>query len=179
MRKLANFALFQIGWFVCVLESVGGHTATAVTLFILAGHLWFLSDRRAREAVLIAAVVVLGSLVTAFNVAVGAVAFPGATIAWLGVPTFILLLWALFATLFCHSLSWLRGRPLLAALLSLVGSPLSYRGAEAIGSVDVNDDFLRGPLVLGVTWAVAVPALLALTDALDRDAPDSVRVAAE
>lgn len=171
MRKLANFALFQLGWFACVLESVGGHTATAVTAFVLAAHFWFLSEQRAREARLVAAVVALGSLVTAFNVAVGAVAFPGAPTAWLGVPVFILLLWALFATLFCHSLGWLRGRPLVAGLLSLVGSPLSYRGAEAIGSVDVNDELLRGPLVLGLTWAVAVPALLALTDRLVPRAP--------
>ena len=67
MRKLANFALFQVGWFACVLESVGGHTAGAVTAFILAAHFWFLSEQRAREAALVAAVVLLGSLVTCYH----------------------------------------------------------------------------------------------------------------
>ena len=75
-----------------------------------------------------------------------------------GAPLWIAALWALFATLQRHGLAWLARRPALAALFGLVGSPLSYAAAERLGAVEVHDAFARGPLVLGVTWAAAVPA---------------------
>ena len=164
MRNLVNFALFQIGWFACVLGAA--HDAVAVgmcaALVICAVHVGAVARDRGREVHLLAVVTAAGSALTAFNVANGAVTFgeSPARLALGGVPAWIPCLWALFATLLRHSLAWLQGRPLLAALLALVGSPLSYAGAARLGAVEIHAAFARGPLVLGVSWAAAVPAAL-------------------
>jgi len=167
VRRLVNFALFQAGWFACVVGAAEGVPwAGAAAAAVICGlHVAFVADDRAGELRLIAALTVAGSALSAFNVANGAVAFAPGVVALLGVPLWLASLWALFATLLRHSLAWMRGRPAVAAACGLVGSPLSYAGAERLGAVEVHDAFLRGPLVLGLTWAVAVPAAVWLAGA--------------
>lgn len=172
MRKLLNFALFQAGWFACVLGAAHGTpwAGAAAAVAICAVHLAFVAKDRAGELRLLAAMTVAGSALSAFNVANGAVVFAPGVVALLGVPLWLAGLWTLFATLLRHSLGWMHGRPAVAAACGLVGSPLSYAGAERLGAVEVHDAFVRGPLVLGLTWAVAVPAAVWLAGRTATDA---------
>jgi hypothetical protein len=181
VADLGNFMGFQVAWFACVLGTAAGELGFVITIasVALVAHVVAVRSERVREVALIALVVALGSLVTGFNISVGAVTFGAAPIAYLGVPVFIVFLWALFATLLGHSLAWLQGRPLVAALSGLVGSPLSYRGAEALGAVQVHDDIVRGPLVLGLTWAVVVPLVSELSRALVSRRSDQREAASE
>ena len=164
MRTLLNFVLFQAGWFACVIGAGEGISwlPLAATTALLVVHLSFVVGDGARELRLLAAVTVGGSVLSAFNVANGAVRFAPGLFEVAGVPVWIVCLWALFATLLRHSLAWLRGRPALAALAGLIGSPLSYSAAAGLGAVAIHPEFARGPLVLGLTWAVAVPAAVAV-----------------
>lgn len=71
-------------------------------------------------------------------------------------PATIFALWLAFSATFSLSLAWLASRPLLAAAFALVGSPMSYLGAERLGAVAVAD----GPLPLaaiGAVWALTLP----------------------
>ena len=166
MRKLLNFAFFQAGWFACVLGAAAGMpwVAVASTVVICALHLAFVATDRAGELRLILGLTVGGSCVSAFNVWNGAVTFTPGLFAVAGVPLWLMSLWALFATILRHSLGWLRGRYVVAAVAGLIGSPLSYRAAAACGAVELHPEFLRGMLIVGVTWAVAVPAAMWLAE---------------
>ena len=162
MRNLINFVLFQAAWFACVMGAGAGRPeiGVAATLVICAIHLGAVARDRAGEIRLLIALTIAGSALSAFNVWNGAVTFSPGLFELAGVPLWLMSLWALFATLLRHSLRWMDGRWALAAACGLIGSPLSYSGAERLGAVEIHADFLRGPVVLGVTWAVAVPAAL-------------------
>jgi hypothetical protein len=176
VRNLLNFAFFQAGWFACVLGAAAGMSwaavASAVVICVL--HLVFVSSDRAGELRLILAVTVCGSCVSAFNAWNGAVTFAPGMLAIAGVPPWLMALWALFATILRHSLGWLRGRYVVAAIAGLVGSPLSYRAAAAFGAVDLHPEVARGMLVVGVTWAAAVPATMWLAERTASAEPDRV-----
>ena len=80
----------------------------------------------------------------------GALAFPGGS----HLPATIFALWLAFAATFSLSLGWLASRPLLAAAFALVGSPVSYLGAERLGAVAVADGTLPLAAIGGISWLV-------------------------
>ena len=100
LERLANAALFQLGWFACV---IGGNSLwLLVALAVLVIHLLWIS-RWADEGRLILSVVLLGTAVDS-------------SLRWLGVfefsesapliPLWLMLLWALLATTLRHCLAW-------------------------------------------------------------------------
>ncbi len=164
MRNLVNAAIFQVGWFACVLGAAAGHawigSVTVAAIVVL--HVTVFAADRAAELRLVALVTVPGAALSLFNAWNDAVEFAPDPIAFGPLPLWIISLWALFATLPRHALGWMRGRLVLAALFGLIGSPLSYLGAERMGAVEINSDPWRGVVVLGVTWALAVPYVIAV-----------------
>ncbi len=82
--------------------------------------------------------------------------WPAADIA----PLWILLLWAGLALTLNHSLAWLQSRLWLAALLSGLASPFSYLAAAKLGGVQIITESWLWLIGLGVSWAIALPALL-------------------
>lgn len=78
-------------------------------------------------------------------------------------PLWIWALWASFAMTLNHSFSLLRGRPLLCALIGVVGGPLAYwSAAGAFGAVDFARPvpWVLGALALG--WGLVLPLLVSL-----------------
>ncbi len=173
-RVIANFVLFQVAWFACVIGAAEGDLAMplGVTLAVLLVHFACVARDEPREWQLFAVVIVCGSALSALNVAIGSIAFPDGRFDVVGVPPWIVALWALFAMLLLHSLRWLHGRPLIAGVCGAVGSPMSYAAAERLGAVEVHPDFLRGSLVLGATWSVAVPLFVGLARRLHHSASE-------
>lgn len=168
---LANVALMQAGWFVCVLGAARGWPAlgTAAVGAILLWHLWRTPYPR-REAMLIGAVLALGAVFDGTVLAADAVAYPnGQWFAWL-TPHWMLALWALFAVSLNVSLRWLRQRWALAALLGAVAGPLSYLAGVRLGAARFIDEPLALAL-LGLGWALTMPALLVLAERFDGVAP--------
>lgn len=164
---LANVVLMQAGWFACVLGAARGWPAlgTLSVAAIVAWHLWR-SPRAADEARLVGAVLVLGVVFDGAVLASGAVAYPnGQWVAWL-TPHWMLALWALFAVSLNVSLRWLARRWALAALLGAVAGPLSYLAGVRLGAARFIDEALALSL-LAVGWALAMPALLALSKRFD------------
>jgi hypothetical protein len=119
-----------------------------------------LVDRGADEAKLVVLAALAGTVIDSAQQAAGTVAFPsGHYAAWL-CPVWLTVLWAQFATLLCHSLAWLAGRPIVCAFLGAAGGPLAFFAGERLGGVTFPMGRAVGSGVLALMWAAAFPALM-------------------
>jgi len=160
--KIANFVMFQLVWFIVVLSAA----EQSPWIGILAASAWVLIHVSAnpspiRELRLIVGVTVCGIAIDQVSVLLGIQIFDDAAI-YIGlVPLWITGLWASFATILNFSLSWMKGRYLLACVLGAVLGPVVYSGAESLGALRLGDDPRWFALVgLGVEWALMMPLVL-------------------
>ncbi len=162
-KNIINFVLFQISWLVCVLSGAADNNVPAVLMtavFVLI-HFRYFAWRYADFRLIIAGVFVGLLLDTAYS-ASGLMAYSGQTLPPIA-PWWILCLWINFMLTLNHSLSWLLERRWLAALISAIGSPLSYYAGQKLGALNwLQPDMLI--VVSAITWAVAVPFLLTLAN---------------
>ena len=162
---LVNFALYQVGWFACVLGAARGlpWIGAGLALVCAAVHLLLVRDRT-REALLMAAAAVLGLAVDSLQLRLGVFTYPGGTPLEGIAPPWILVLWLQFATLLHYGLRWMSGRYLLAAVLGFAGGPLSFWAGERVGAIEFAST--GAYLVLACVWAAVMPALIWLGDRL-------------
>lgn len=174
---IANFVLFQLGWFACVLGAAEGHPwiGTGIALAIVAWHLWS-APASSEEGMLMAQVVLIGALWDSLLVMLGWIRYPSGTLLSGAAPHWILALWALFATSLNLSMRWLKPRLGLAALLGAVCGPLSYWAAVRLGAVEFVQP-LRVIVALSFGWALIMPALMLLSQRYDGFDPKSARAA--
>ncbi|MFG0318484.1 MAG: alpha/beta fold hydrolase [Planctomycetota bacterium JB042] len=161
--NLLNFALFQAGWFACVLGAADPRPAVAwigpaAVAVLLAIHLARVEPRR-DEARLLVGVAAFGFVVDSILTAADVLRYEDRLVAWLA-PPWIVALWAMFASTFRHSLAWLGERPRLAFLLGAVGGPASYAAGARLGALQWPENVVRSVLVTSVVWALAVPLCL-------------------
>jgi hypothetical protein len=165
--RLANYAGFYVGWLACVKGAAMGAPwlGVLVAAALLAAHLRLHGDP-AREARALALIGLLGLIVESALGAAGLYRFASGWEAapWLA-PAWIVALWLLLAATFESSLAWCASRPWLAALLGLVGGPLSFAAGEAMGAARLLAPRPAGLLLVGVVWAAAFPAACALARA--------------
>lgn len=162
-ETLINLALYQVGWFACVLGAAGGRpwAGAGLALVLVAVHLALVRDRR-REAKLLVAAGALGLALDSLQLNLGVFSYPSGTpLAGLA-PPWIAALWLQFATLLHFGLRWLSGRYALAAVLGFAGGPLSFFGGERLGAIEFGSPLAY--FVLACVWALAMPALVWLGD---------------
>jgi len=163
IRRILNFASFQVGWFATVLGAAHGYdTVGPVVVGALVGvHLAVVRDRRG-EGMLLAAVGATGFIVDSVQISVGV--FTPATPVSLGrlCPPWLLGLWVLLATTLNHSLTSLHGKPLLAGLLGAGGGALSYFAGARIGAITLGGAPILSVLIFAAVWAVITPLLFAV-----------------
>ena len=147
LKSLANAALFQCGWFACVLG--GDSLWLLVGLAVLLVNLLWISSL-ADDGVLIVGVTLAGTVLDTLLRTLGVFHFsePGPLI-----PFWLMLLWALLATTLRHCLAWSARPWWRAALLGAVGGPLSYYAGSQLAGVQFGCDL--GPTMAGlaVLWA--------------------------
>jgi len=167
MNRVANFLMFYVGWFACVAGAgrgalwAGPGTAAALLL----AHLSVASDR-GREGVLILLVGLVGFTVDTLQASAGLYSFSGTSVLpWL-CPPWMTALWMLFATTLNGSMEWLAGRYRLAALLGALIGPSSYLAGERLGAIALSSDTAVSLSGIAIVWAIAMPALLAIREAL-------------
>jgi len=171
MKRLLNFAMFYVGWFACVLGAARGHSwlGPAVVATLLAVHL-APTAHRAEELRLVVAVGLFGFLLDTLQGAAGLYAFKhGGAAPWL-CPPWMVALWMIFATTLNSSMGWLAGRYRLAAAIGALCGPVSYAAGARLGAIDLRADALVSLIGISLAWAVAMPALLMMRDALSRPA---------
>lgn len=167
-KYLINAVLFQAGWLICVFfGSLLGALATAL---ILSFHFWVIvrPHDRAFEAKTLALALVVG-----FFVELGFVWFqvllPVDGSQW--PPLWLLMIWLLFATTLNCSLSWLKGRLALAALLGAVSAPGSYYGGAALSPAMDFSSPSYGLVVIALCWALLLPLLFFIIQLLTVNTP--------
>ncbi len=164
---LTNFVLFQIGWFACVLSGAARMPwiGALIAVTIVAFHL-LRADEWDAEIKLILIAVTIGALFDSLLVWRNWLQYPSGILLPNTAPYWIVLMWALFATILNISLRWLRGRWLIAALAGAAGGPLAYYGGHRLGALEFGDVSVA-LLALAVGWAVVTPVLMALSARLD------------
>ena len=153
LKNLTNAALFQIGWFTCVL---GGNSGwLLITFVILVIHLLLIGSWRS-EGKLLLTVFALGCVLDSALIKLGVFDFGEAGRV---IPLWLALLWPLLATTLGHCLAW-SARPLwLASALGAVGGPASYIAGSHLTYVQLPLGVWPSVLILGAIWAVIFPLL--------------------
>lgn len=164
MRKILNFALFQAGWFACVLGGANGRPLAAVAAagLVIGASLWWFSADRMSDVRLFLVVTLIGFCVDTVHLRFGVFALTGAPRFPHLCPLWLVALWAMFGTTLRGSLSWLADRYWLAALLGAVAGSLSYLGGAKLGAVTLHPNRAFSMAALAVGWAVVMPLLVCL-----------------
>jgi hypothetical protein len=161
--RFVNYAGFYLGWLACVKSAALGVPWVGVlaAAALLAAHLSLHGDP-VREARALAVIGVFGLAVESALGAAGLYRFASGWEAapWLA-PAWIVALWLLLGATFESSLAWCASRPWLAALLGLVGGPLSFAAGEAMGAARLLAPRPEGLVLVGAVWAAAFPAACA------------------
>lgn len=161
---LQNFILFQLGWFACVLGGASREymwVGPVVVAVIVAVHLARANNLRS-ESMLVLLTAALGTAWDSGLMIAGLFTFHNGVVVSGLVPVWIIAMWVLFATTLNVSMTWMKGRYLLAALFGAIGGPAAYYAGHRLGAVDFNDTSMT-MIAVAVGWSVIMPTLMLLT----------------
>lgn len=167
MQILVNILGFKLGWMSSVLGASREMPwlGPAVLIAVLAVHL-----RHARrpdlELGLVIACGIIGAWFDSILAATGWVSYPSGQIAPHFAPYWIVGMWMLFATTLNRSMSWLKGRLPLAAVMGAVAGPMSYFAGSRLGGI-VFEQPIAAVIALSAGWALIMPVVVRLAERLD------------
>ena len=167
MAILINFAAFQLGWFSAVLGAAKGMpwAGPLVIALVLILH-FYQAKRPVEEFGLVLVSAFIGTWFDSMLVAFGWVSYPSGQWHAMLAPYWIIAMWMLFATTLNLSLTWLRGRPWLAAVVGAISGPLTYVAGTKLGAMQFLDQ-QAALTALAVGWAIMLPALVKLGTRFD------------
>ncbi len=160
-RKLFTFIGFNACWLVCVIGAAQGVPwAGPIVVLVFCACVLSMSDEFTGDTVLLAGAAVFGYLADSVLVGLGAFTFPP-TAAW-GRPSavWMVALWVNLAVCTPVIFGPLRGRYVIAALFGAVGGAVSYAAGMRLGAIVIEGQRFVGLAMIGVAWAVSMPALL-------------------
>ena len=125
MALLVNFIGFQVGWFACVLGAANDKELLGmiIALGIVIYHVVAQADS-INELKLVLVAVVIGLFWETWVLSSSILLYPSHPEASFWAPYWLIMMWALFATTINLSMSWLKGRWLLAMLMGAILDPL-------------------------------------------------------
>jgi hypothetical protein len=161
-KKIINLVLFQIVWFSCIVGAGKGYPYTGPVIFscVAVIHFSIISDNRKRDFLTVALVTAIGCVADTLTALSGALSFGAYAILGPVAPPFMLTLWANFALLLNCSLTWLRKRYLIGAVLGAVGGPLAYYSGARFGAVHLHTATWYALLIIAFEWALVTPLIL-------------------
>lgn len=164
---LLNIAVYQAGWFACVLGAARGRPwlGLAIVAIIVCG--WVMSAPRPSALLQLSVLTALvGYSWDSWLSVAGLIGYPPGPLSPPLAPPWILALWLLFATTLPISLRWLQSQPALAALLGALAAPLAYLAAARLGALTLPR--MQPALwALALGWAGLLPLLLRLARRLN------------
>jgi len=168
VKTLINVVTVNAGWFACVMGAAAGWYwfGPLVVLAFFGLHLGLVRPRRP-ELVLAGALLIAGFTADTLLSLAGAVE-PLSGPNWPGPlsPPWMVALWVNFGTTISTSLRWLEGRPLVSILLGAAGGPSAYAAGAGLGAATLGEPGYFSLVMVGVTWAVALPLAVALASRL-------------
>jgi hypothetical protein len=155
--QLVNYALYQTGWFACVLGGASHRpwTGCLMALILVGVHL-ALSVERTLEVRLVVLATALGAVVEMVQIGAGTYRFTSGAVIDALPPAWMLAMWAQFATTFRFSLRRVITRPVPAVLFGAAGGPIAFLAGERLGAVTLLPPLAYGLLRLSVSWAIAL-----------------------
>ena len=165
-RPIINIVLFQSGWWACVFLS--SLVSPFILLILLLIHLVFFSFNPLKETLLVFAVGVIGTLIDSTLMNLNVLEFPSTefTIHNSLCPTWLSLLWMLFACTLYHSLFFLNNRIFLSMILGSIGATLSYIAGASFQKLTFLpvDIFISipGEAILAIVWLPLLPVFFGL-----------------
>lgn len=159
MAKFWNFVFFQAGWFACVLGAANKQVFWAVvgTFAYIVIHAWR-SPSPKTEISLLSKALIFGLVADTLIMHLGYLDFQDDWLYPYLSPIWMWVLWALVATTVNSSLVWLRGKPILGAVLGGICGPLSYEAGIRMGAgAWPPGGQIAGFILVGVAWAIAIP----------------------
>ena len=169
MALLVNFIGFQVGWFACVLGAANDKELLGMTiaLGVIIYHVVTQGDLR-KELKLILVALAIGLLWETWVLNLDILRYPShpETLFW--APSWLFMMWALFATTINLSMGWLKGRWALSVLMGAVFGPLAFIGGEKLGAVVFLDSTLS-IIILSVGWGLLMPLLLWIAERINQN----------
>lgn len=154
---LINYAIYQIGWFACVLGAASQRPWTGLVFaMILVGVHLALSEERSLEVGLVVLATAVGAVVEMIQIAAGTYRFTSRMLTDALPPPWLLAMWAQFATTFRFSLRSVITRPVPAVLFGAAGGPIAFLAGERLGAVTLLPPLGYGLLRLSISWAIAL-----------------------
>ena len=171
-----NFIQFQLGWFALVLSAAAGRPLVGLIILAIFATMHVLWFSRHGEWLFILMVGVGGWLWESIVHSLGLLNYPNHMSELLFAPVWMAGLWVNFATTIQHSLAWLKGKYLIAAMLGGIGGPLAFLAGEKLDAVAFGSPVMTTfSLIIG--WAILTPLVFFLAEKFDfinRQAADSV-----
>ncbi len=156
MNPLLNIAIYQLVWFIAI---IGGDGLVWLALTLIVGH-FLLTPLPKTDLALLVLVLLIGIVVD------GALRLNGFFIFvddHFPIPLWLGSIWMALATLFNHSLAWLKSRLWLAALLGVTGGPAAYIAGGRLGAAEFSLSLPWSIAVLALVWGLLVPGLVWLS----------------
>nr|WP_255700934.1 DUF2878 domain-containing protein [Polynucleobacter sp. IMCC 29146] len=170
-QKIANFVLFQVGWFACIFGGAFGYVMGAVifSLALVAVSVWQAPFKKA-EISLFLKIGLYGLVGDTLLQHLGLLHFKS-PVPWPFLsPIWMWTLWVLFATTLNQSMAWLQGKPLIAALLGSIFGPLSYIAGVEMGAATWGNQ-TQAIVLIGLIWAIGMPVFLFWAKQVPKIAP--------
>jgi len=170
MNAFANAAVFQVGWFACVL-SVSNRVeilALVSVALIIATHVYLVKNWYSDIQIILSAGVI-GLIVDSTMISHNIFA-PSHEMAIEGLaPLWLIGLWMLFGTTINHSLVWFRNHLLLAAIAGFVFAPLAYWAGYKFDVLNFPDDYVYhiSLFAVGICWFFITPFLIWLSQLIN------------
>ena len=164
MRFWANLVGYQLVWFAIVISASRGQSMWGIAAALVFILLQFsISTNRHADSRALVTALICGFLMDGALAATGWLHYASPLLS-LPAPVWILSLWMAFAMTLNHSMVFLRGKPVLAALLGGIGGPLAYLGAaRGFGAVVFTTPAWHAIALLAFGWAIALATLATLT----------------
>jgi len=169
MALLVNFIGFQVGWFACVLGAANDKELLGIiiALGVIIYHVINQGDSR-KELKLVLAATVIGLFWETWVLNLDILRYPSHPEALFWAPTWLIMMWALFATTINLSMGWLKGRWILSVFMGAVFGPLAFIGGEKLGAVVFLDSILS-IVTLSIGWGLLMPLLLWIAERINHN----------
>lgn len=166
--KITNFILFQLAWFITIFSAAKGmpYIGVAYTMTWMFFHLSTMDEIRNTEIKLLLFAAFLGYSLDSVLVVTGLIAFPEHTLLAGPSPFWMVCLWINLSATINLSLSWLKGRYLLAGMMAAAAGPMAYVAGEKLGAITLFGN--TSIFVISIMWCVAMPLLIWISEIFTR-----------